>query len=263
MHLERHQPAARSRLGYLEKHKDYVKRARDFHRKHDIINNLWRKAYFRNEDEFNTSMLRHYMEDGETFKKVKKQSSDELKLLETQDAQYVGMRELIDRKAVEKLSASLHFLDAPRANKHTIFVDEETAEACSAQVSATAGCLSSSSRGAAADGKKLKRRLKDFDVAAYFDTHPALLSQKSNRLRLGQLKTEPLVKSKSEEAIKDAQISAYKELFGRQERAKKLRRVREELELRANLRTKVRYKKMSEAKDGHPAVYRWNSERKR
>lgn len=56
-HKERAQPASRARLGILEKHKDYVLRAKDFHRKQDVIKKLREKAYFRNEDEFYFGMI--------------------------------------------------------------------------------------------------------------------------------------------------------------------------------------------------------------
>jgi hypothetical protein len=51
-HYERSQPAARGKLGLLEKHKDYVKRAKNFHEKEKRIEALRRKAEFRNPDEF-------------------------------------------------------------------------------------------------------------------------------------------------------------------------------------------------------------------
>eukprot|EP00439_Symbiodinium_sp_Y106_P079539 s558_g18.t1 len=70
VHLERHQPKHRRRLGYLEKHKDYVKRAKDFHKKEDIIKGLQRKAYFKNEDEFAYGMMSHSTtKDGKKLKK--------------------------------------------------------------------------------------------------------------------------------------------------------------------------------------------------
>ena len=56
-HKERGQPAKRRRLGLLEKHKDYVLRARDFHRKERTIANLKRKAEERNPDEFYFGMV--------------------------------------------------------------------------------------------------------------------------------------------------------------------------------------------------------------
>ena len=57
-HKERAQPASRERYGLLEKHKDYVARARNFHAKEDRLAELRRKAEFRNPDEFYHKMLR-------------------------------------------------------------------------------------------------------------------------------------------------------------------------------------------------------------
>jgi U3 small nucleolar RNA-associated protein 11 len=57
-HKERSQLAHRSKLGILEKHKDYVLRARDYHAKQDRLNRLRQKAAERNKDEFYFSMVR-------------------------------------------------------------------------------------------------------------------------------------------------------------------------------------------------------------
>jgi hypothetical protein len=51
-HKERSQLSHRTRLGFLEKHKDYVLRARDYHSKKDRIQRLRQKAADRNKDEF-------------------------------------------------------------------------------------------------------------------------------------------------------------------------------------------------------------------
>ena len=56
-HRERGAPAARAKLGLLEKHKDYVKRAKDFHAKEDRIKRLREKAALRNKDEFYFGMI--------------------------------------------------------------------------------------------------------------------------------------------------------------------------------------------------------------
>lgn len=57
-HKERSQLAHRSKLGLLEKHADYVKRARDYHSKKDRITRLRQKAEERNKDEFYFSMIK-------------------------------------------------------------------------------------------------------------------------------------------------------------------------------------------------------------
>jgi hypothetical protein len=55
-HRERAQLSGRQKFGFLEKHQDYVKRARDFHKKRDAIRKLKEKAAFRNPDEFYFAM---------------------------------------------------------------------------------------------------------------------------------------------------------------------------------------------------------------
>lgn len=56
-HKERSQPLARARFGVLEKHKDYVQRARDHHEKRDKLRRMQQKAADRNKDEFYHGML--------------------------------------------------------------------------------------------------------------------------------------------------------------------------------------------------------------
>jgi U3 small nucleolar RNA-associated protein 11 len=51
-HKERAQPAHRAKFGLLEKHKDYVMRARDYHSNQDRLTRLKQKAADRNKDEF-------------------------------------------------------------------------------------------------------------------------------------------------------------------------------------------------------------------
>ena len=57
-HKERSQLAHRAKLGILEKHADYVKRARDYHSKQDRLTRLKQKAAERNKDEFYFSMTK-------------------------------------------------------------------------------------------------------------------------------------------------------------------------------------------------------------
>jgi hypothetical protein len=57
-HKERSQLAHRARFGFLEKHKDYVLRARDYHSKQERLQRLRQKAADRNKDEFYFAMNR-------------------------------------------------------------------------------------------------------------------------------------------------------------------------------------------------------------
>ena len=87
-HKERSQPADRTRLGLLEKHKDYVLRAKDFHKKEDAIKVLKRKAAERNPDEFYFAMEKKKTRDGvheERTTEQNKYTEEELKLMKTQD----------------------------------------------------------------------------------------------------------------------------------------------------------------------------------
>ncbi|POY73658.1 hypothetical protein BMF94_3193 [Rhodotorula taiwanensis] len=108
-HRERAQPAHRKKLGHLEKHQDYVKRARDFHSKEDRIQKLREKASFRNKDEFYFGMIK-----SKTKKGIHVQSrgneplpTDLVKALKTQDATYIRMQATMEQGRVRKLKEEL------------------------------------------------------------------------------------------------------------------------------------------------------------
>ncbi|KAJ2377952.1 hypothetical protein IW150_001079, partial [Coemansia sp. RSA 2607] len=60
-HKERGQLASRKKLGHLEKHKDYVLRARDYNDKQKQLKRLRERAAARNPDEFYFNMQRSQM----------------------------------------------------------------------------------------------------------------------------------------------------------------------------------------------------------
>ncbi|KIK30314.1 hypothetical protein PISMIDRAFT_58857, partial [Pisolithus microcarpus 441] len=90
-HKERGQLAHRARFGLLEKHKDYVLRARDYHAKQERINRLRRKAADRNKDEFYFAMNKERTVEGVHIQERgnKPMPMDMVKLLKTQDEGYI------------------------------------------------------------------------------------------------------------------------------------------------------------------------------
>ncbi|CEQ42573.1 SPOSA6832_04404, partial [Sporobolomyces salmonicolor] len=90
-HRERAQPLQRQKLGLLEKHADYVKRARDFHSKEQRIQTLREKASMRNKDEFYFAMIRNKTKGGVHIQSRGNEPLpvDLVKVLKTQDAGYI------------------------------------------------------------------------------------------------------------------------------------------------------------------------------
>ncbi|EPQ60368.1 small-subunit processome [Gloeophyllum trabeum ATCC 11539] len=111
-HKERSQLAHRTRLGFLEKHKDYVLRARDYHSKQDRLQRLRQKAAERNKDEFYWGMIRgktqggvHVQDRGNVALPV-----DIVKVLKTQDENYIRTMRTAGLKKIDKLRNQLSVL---------------------------------------------------------------------------------------------------------------------------------------------------------
>jgi len=126
VHKERHQPQARKHLGRLEKKKDYVLRAKDFHKKADHLAKLQEKVRLKNPDEFYFRMINTKI-DKEKDGRMKDVNTDHLnaedkELLRSQDARYIGMRRQIALKKVDKMRANLHNLDEAKQNKERMHI---------------------------------------------------------------------------------------------------------------------------------------------
>ncbi|KAK9460422.1 uncharacterized protein V1516DRAFT_676595 [Lipomyces oligophaga] len=112
-HRERAQPANRRKWGLLEKHKDYVLRARDFHSKEAKLKILREKASLRNPDEFYFAM-HNARTNGKGSKLGNKETSqilsaDQMKLLRSQDDGYLTTLLQQESKAIERLKQRLAF----------------------------------------------------------------------------------------------------------------------------------------------------------
>ncbi|KAJ7193388.1 u3 small nucleolar RNA-associated protein 11 [Mycena pura] len=108
-HKERSQLAHRARLGILEKHADYVKRARDYHTKQDRLTRLKQKVAERNKDEFYFAMARQSTKGGVHVADRGNVAlpQDIVKVLKTQDENYVRTMRAAGLKKIDKLKAQL------------------------------------------------------------------------------------------------------------------------------------------------------------
>eukprot|EP00833_Pecoramyces_ruminatium_P002813 jgi/Orpsp1_1/1176845/evm.model.c7180000059228.1 len=244
-HRERSQLASRERLGLLEKHKDYVLRARDYNKKQKRLRALQLKAAFKNPDEFYFKMQSTKTKDGvHIAERNEKFSADFLKLLKTQDKNYVNFQNSINKLKIEKLKNTIHFIENNKDEenndsnettkaKHTIFVEDE-------------------------------EEAKNFDPAKHFNTYPELLSRKFNR------PTKEIIKSAklniddnvNVEKLVKAKSKNIRELSSRIQREKNLTSVQNEMDIQKALMGKGRRRKVGTDKNGLP-VYKWKQERKK
>ncbi|KAE8680364.1 putative U3 small nucleolar RNA-associated protein 11 [Hibiscus syriacus] len=125
-HKERAQPSSRKKFGLLEKHKDYVVRAKAFHKKEETLRKLKEKAAFRNPDEFYFQMIKTRTVDGvhKPENQANKYSQEELMLMKTQDIGYILQKLQSERKKVEKLTAVLHSVDNHPSNRHIYYAED-------------------------------------------------------------------------------------------------------------------------------------------
>ncbi|KAG5654707.1 hypothetical protein H0H81_007463 [Sphagnurus paluster] len=108
-HKERSQLAHRSKLGILEKHADYVKRARDYHSKQDRLTRLKQKAAEKNKDEFYFSMRNEKTKGGVHIKDRGNVAlpTDIVKVLKTQDENYIRTMRAAGLKKIDKIKSQL------------------------------------------------------------------------------------------------------------------------------------------------------------
>ncbi|KAK6918085.1 Small-subunit processome, Utp11 [Dillenia turbinata] len=124
-HKERAQPSSRRKFGLLEKHKDYVIRAKAHHRKEEALQKLREKAANKNPDEFYFKMINSRTVDGVHRPGIEanKYSAEELMLMKTQDIGYVLQKVQSEKKKIEKLTAVLHGLENKPSNKHVYYTE--------------------------------------------------------------------------------------------------------------------------------------------
>lgn len=238
-HKERSQPASRSKYGLLEKRKDYLTRARDFHKKEAVIKNLKRKAEERNPDEFYFAMEKQRTKGGvhDGRQAQRQYSHAELQLMKTQDIKYVELKANVEAKRIKRMKESLHAIGAGQPSQHVVFVD--SAEEAVA-----------------------------FQPEQYFDTHPDLLGRTFNRPRRAQLAATNATSAGPNAAdalrkIDKRKAGAYNAVLQRDERLQQLSQVAGAMAYEKVVMGKGRKRKIKAAAGGEPAKYRWKRERKR
>ncbi len=127
-HRERGQLQSRKNLGILEKHKDYVLRAKAYNKKKAVLKSLHEKARNKNPDEFYYKMVKTSLKEGRHVKDQEEEAGEytpeQLALMKTRDLKYLQMKVATERQKIEKLTGSLHLTDqAGKKNTHTYFVD--------------------------------------------------------------------------------------------------------------------------------------------
>ncbi|XP_073067196.1 probable U3 small nucleolar RNA-associated protein 11 [Primulina eburnea] len=120
-HKERAQLHLRRKFGLLEKHKDYVIRARAYHQKEQTLLKLKEKAALRNPDEFYFKMIKTKTVGGvhKPESQANKYTNEELMLMKTQDMGYI----LQKLQTEKKLNGMLHSLDNQLSSKHVYYAD--------------------------------------------------------------------------------------------------------------------------------------------
>jgi U3 small nucleolar RNA-associated protein 11 len=164
--------------------------------------------------------------------------------MKDQDLSYVRMQKQRDARKVEKLQASLHFLGDVTKRKHTVFVDSSL-------------------------------DAEYFDVAKHFDTVPELAGRAFNRPRVETLETnifetdekelaqQAKIAKRTAKRVARARASAYGEMEARQKRVQAMATAEAHLEMEKMVASKGRKRKIKEAENGKPAVYKWRRQRAR
>ncbi|KAL6947212.1 Small subunit (SSU) processome component [Hanseniaspora vineae] len=248
-HRERGQTTERSKYGFLEKHKDYVKRAQNFHKKEKTLKILREKAQERNPDEFYYGMHTKRI-DPRTGLLVKDRGGseddgvltmDQVKLLKSQDVNYVKTLRQENMMKINKLKNELGFKSK---GDHKIFVDDV-------------------------------QEMNDFTPEKYFNTTTEMLDRKENRLRLDQMATfgdedfnadtkknvQPVETIMPKQSLDKKKLKKFKIMQQYLQREHQLTTVYEKM-VQKNELLKNGSKKKVQVDDGK-AIFKWKKQRKK
>lgn len=233
-HRERSQTLDRARFGLLEKKKDYKLRADDYHKKQAAIKALKAKAAQYNPDEYYHAMTRNRTDDrgilisdrGNELLTV-----DQVKLLKTQDSNYIRTMRLNELRKIEKQRETLAF---KAQGKHTVFVDN-------------------------------KEQQQQFKPEEFFNTDKDLLNRRENRLTIDQLESNKKIVNNMDEIVRERlnekKVKLYKALKSRLEKERQLKEVGNRMEQQKELMKKGNKKKIVDGNGN--TLFKWKTQRKR
>ena len=137
---------------------------------------------------------------------------------------------------MERLVASLQFMDNEEQNSHTVFVDGEES-------------------------------VRTWKPETHFNTVPELLDRRYNRLSQEQLEDAEITSQWDDEKqlskLKKRREQRYKELGEAMDDQETIDRVMSHIQLRKNLSGKGRRVKVADGRSGFADVYKWRFERKK
>lgn len=236
-HKERSQTLDRAKYGLLEKKKDYKLRAADYHKKQAALKVLKQKAAQYNPDEYYHAMTRKRTDDDGIIVHERGNESlsiQQMKLLKSQDNNYVRTMRLNEAQKIAKLKDQLDF---KAQGKHTVFVDSVAEK-------------------------------ESFKPEEFFGTDEGMLERRENRLRLDQLESsEKLIKqdlfadNEEREKLEKEKLKQYRLLKERMNREKELRQVEERLDLTKELMKNGDRRKYKDTEGN--IHFKWKSQRKK
>lgn len=270
-HFERHQPAARANLGLLEKHKDYVQRARNYHDKEKRITELRKKAANRNPDEFYHGMMSSQTKKGieaasrsrgkggntgggsDTFERPTTLTADMLALLKTQDIGYIRTIKAAEVSKLEKAKSALHMKRNQGQGSRTVFNENGIA------VNVNGDNVGEEEE---EDDEEEEEEVKESKSNLKRSRTPDEEMDGSQVLKKSKIAKK--MAAKAEKALRKANIRAYSEIEAKEERVKKLSSLELHMDLSRKLLTsRGKRVKVADPEGDLPAVYRWKQERKR
>jgi len=276
-HFERHQPAARANLGLLEKHKDYVQRARNYHDKEKRITELRKKAANRNPDEFYHGMMSSQTKKGidaasrsrgkggntgggsDAFERPTTLTADMLALLKTQDIGYIRTIKAAEVSKLEKAKSALHMKRNQGQGSRTVFNENGIA------VNVNGDNVGEEEEEEDDEEEEEEKEVKESKSNLKRSRPSATLDEEMDGAQvLKKSKIAKKMAAKAEKALRKANIRAYSEIEAKEERVKKLSSLELHMDLSRKLLTsRGKRVKVADPEGDLPAVYRWKQERKR